>query len=325
MTKSKSLKILSILSFLTGTLFFIWAFIGLNCYFNANSSNRLPPAGSFIDGHENFSFAIMSDSGFRDEPVTAIIRDIKNKKVNFILHLGDQARRLSVNHFEHLLQSLEKTLGDVPFYAVPGNHDTTNSTQNTNRYYNRAFGQSYYWFSYGDTLFIALDTSGLDFNKEQQAWLKNVLFRLRSSFKNCILFMHAPPLDPRPGESYAMYRDSEELAEIIKPYNITALFAGHIHEYIESKFQEIPIYILPPSGQKMRGKTSMYGYILCEIKKDSGLSVTKIDVTKKKGRNYLLALLSTELDGITSALISFFFLSSAFLLIFLSLRTTKNP
>lgn len=320
MIKFKFLRPLSIAAFAIGTLLFIWSFISLTYYFQAKGNNRLPPAGSFIDGPDEFTFAIMADSGFQEEPVKKIIRDMQSQKAKFIFHLGDQARRLSYNHFEHLLQSMESALGNTPFYALPGNHDTISKDQNTEKYYSRAFGQSYYWFTYGNTLFIALNTSNSDFSKDQQLWLKNVLQHLRPSFKNCLLLMHVPPIDPRPDESYALSRDTDELAEIIKPHNITAIICGHIHAYIESNFKGIPLYIAPPSGQQMRSGTKSYGYLLCEVTKDSGVKIRRIDVTDKKGRNYFLAALSTEFNGIRALPLSFLFLGVAFILAFFSYR-----
>ncbi len=324
MDKVKIIRILSVFFFLSGIIFSTWSAISLNQYFKTNSGNRLPPAGSFIDGSDKFTFAVMADSGLRDEPINAVIKDMKSKKVKFIIHLGDQARRLSANHFEHLLQSLDSQLGDTPFYAVPGNHDATHGKKSTLRYYKRAFGQPNYWFSYGNTLFVAINTAFGNFDKEQQAWLKNVLKNLRPMFTNCILLTHMPPEDPRPGKSYAMYGDIDELKSIISKFKINAIIAGHIHEYNASQLDGIPLYTAPPSGQKMRGATTMFGYLLCAIDKSSKLNVKKVDITDKKGRDYLQYFLSTELDGITTSIISFSLLSAAFMLLFLSSGTRRR-
>jgi len=319
MTK-KILKVLSLFFFTVGLLFSVWSLTGLNLYFRENSENRLPPAGEFINGPDEFSFAVVSDSGSREEPLDLIIGDIRKKDVKFVFHLGDQARDLSLNHFEYLLQFLAPRLGNIPFYAVPGNHDITKSGRTTDRSYKRAFGQMNYWFSYGNTLFVILNTANSDFDAAQQSWLKNVLARLRASFKNCIILMHVPPVDPRPGESYAMYKDVDELKAIISNSKIDAIIAGHIHEYNEGRFEGIPLYIAPPSGQKMRGKTLTYGYLLCKIGKDSKPEITKIDVTDKTGRDYFRYCLSSGLDGITAAVTAFTLLAAAFILLLLASR-----
>ena len=312
----KILKASALLLFSAGVLFSVWSIFGLTVYFTAQNENRLPPAGEFMKGPDTFSFAVISDSGMRDEPLDLLIKEIKTKDIKFIFHLGDQARALSINHFEYLLEFLNKRLGDIPFYAVPGNHDITKSRRTSSLYYKRAFGQMHYYFSYGKTLFVILDTADGLFEKEQQIWLENTLSRLRNGFKDCVVLMHVPPVDPRKGEHYAMEGDTEELKTILSKYKITAIIAGHIHEYNESDFAGIPLYIAPPTGQKMRGKTLNFGYLLCEIGKPQKLDVKKIDVTNKLGRNYFMAALSTDLDGIKSAIIGFACLIASFLVLF---------
>lgn len=311
----KIIKCLSALLFLAGILFAAWSLVGLHKYFQAKGDNRLPPAGSFIDGPDAFSFALLSDSGFRNEPLNAVIKDIRGKQVKFMFHLGDQARRFSANHFEHLLQEIDRQAGDMPFYSVPGNHDVVDKKGLILRYYERAFGQPYYWFGYGNTLFIALNTADEGLDAAQQAWLRKVLLRVRPGFKRCFLLMHVPPIDPRPGDSYAMSRDVDALRKIITGAGIDVIFSGHIHEYNASTFAGIPLYIIPPSGQKMRGRTTMYGYLLCTVDKNGKTTVKKVDVTEKMGRDYLAYALSTGLDGITSATIAFALLAGAYILL----------
>lgn len=323
----KFLKILSLLLFAAGILFGTWSIFGLYIYFTAQNENRLPPAGEFMKGPDNFSFAVISDSGMRDEPLDLLIKEVKTKDIKFVFHLGDQARALSINHFEYLLEFLNKRLGSLPLYAVPGNHDITKSGRTSSLYYKRAFGQMHYYFSYGSTLFVILDTANGLLEKDQQIWLENTLARLRSGFKNCVVLMHVPPVDPRKGESYAMEGDTENLKAILSKYNITAIIAGHIHEYNEGNFAGIPLYIAPPSGQKMRGKTTSFGYLLCETGKPDKLSIKKIDVTNKLGRDYFMSTLSTDLNGITSALIAFACLTASFIVIFAasSLSSNRKP
>lgn len=310
------IRITCFLLFINGIVFGTWALIGLNIYFKSNCDNRLPPAGEFIDGPASFTFAIVSDSGMRTTPFREVIKSAKNRDIKFILHLGDLAGDFSSNHFEHMLQDIDKFAGDTSFFAVPGNHDVISSHTLSYNFYKRAFGQPYYWFSYGDTLFVMLDTATSDFSSKQQVWLKNVLDRMRPLFKTCLVCMHVPPQDPRPGKSYSMERDIDELRMILEKHRITAIFAGHIHEYLKSEFAGAPIYILPPSGQEMRGDTTMFGYLLCKFDKSGVLNVEKIDVTDDRNRDIMADLLSTGLDGITSTYIALSSFAVAFLLCF---------
>lgn len=320
-------KKLSIIFFWVGLIFGGWSLISLYSFFRPHGDNRLPPAGTFFEGPESFSFAIMSDSGLRNEPLSKVIRDIRTKNVKFILHLGDQARDLSSNHFEQILQDLDKDLGDTPFYAIPGNHDAIRDQSRMKErsliYYKRAFGQPNYWFTYGNTLFIAMNTAYSSYPKEDRDWVKTVLKHLRPMFKNCILLMHVPPNDPRPGKNYDMDRDDKKTLKEITKYRITAIFAGHIHEFIKSEWGGIPLYIAPSSGQETRGLSQEFGYILCRITPENNLEVKHIKVPSGNGRDYLRIFLSTELDGITSATISFLSLTLAFIFLWLHLKRKK--
>lgn len=313
-----SLKILSVILFIAGILFAGWSLLSLYTYFDANCANFLPPAGSVINGPESFSFAVMSDSGDRHEPIKEIAADIKKQQVNFVLHLGDQARRIQPGHYESLLQDWHQHFGSLPFYAIPGNHDAIKDRKANYNYYQRAFGQLYYWFAYGDTMFIALNTAESALDKTQQQWLKTVLATFRPDFKNCIIYMHVPPKDPRPNESYAMRANVEDFKAIIAGQRISAIICGHIHEYHAADFEGIPLYIVPPSGQRMRGKTKIYGYLLCTMKPDGKLQVKNIGVTDNKGRSYYKFILASEIDGRLAAMISFAAFTAAFVLLFAS-------
>ena len=245
----------------------------------------------------------MGDSGLRDKPLGLVFDKIKAGNYSFILDMGDQARKLMTSNFELLLQTNNRFIGDLPFYSVPGNHDVvygdSNKPEDYLRFYNRAFGQAYYWFSFGDTLFIGLDTSRGNIYPQQELWLKSALKHLRKSFKNCIVYMHIPPIDPRKGQYYCLSEnESSKLKQIFKGYNITAIFAGHIHKVLKSTFDGIPLYIAPPAGQKMRSGQKDYGYLSCEISKNNKLKVSYVPVTNDIGRDHFAAFISTEIQRI---------------------------
>ena len=285
----------SIILFVFGLGCIFIYYVSTNHYNNAYVSNYLPPAGDFIKGKKEFSFAVIGDSGLRDEPLQEIVTEIKKKQYSFILDLGDQARKLILSNFELLLQTNNRIIGNYPFYSVPGNHDITNETNADHlRFYKRAFGQPYYWFTYGNTLFIGLDTSKGTLPLEQKKWLVKILSKLRSSYKTCIIYMHVPPIDPRHNQHYSMRRDVAALRNITSKYKVTTIFAGHIHEFNKSKFGGANLYICPPSGQVMRGKTKKFGYLGCSVNRNGTVNVKNIPVTSNRNRDYFRYYLSTE-------------------------------
>lgn len=258
--------------------------------------NRLPPAGCFIEGEAAFSFAVMGDSAGNEYPFEAILEHVQGQDVAFILHLGDQAKRRSIQHFEWLLQEYAEELGELPLFAVPGNHDVTKDEDDLRlRHYNRAFGQANYWFTYGKTLFIGLDTSDSRFPEERQEWLETVLNRLRPLFDTCVVFAHVPPVDPRPGQNHCMKEDAAALGDILSRHHVDALFCGHIHEFRATTFADVPLYIGPPAGQEMRGATKEFGYMLCAVKEDGAIEVRHVPVTSVSNSEYTEYVVSSKL------------------------------
>lgn len=283
--------------FVSGVALILLGHMSVAQYTQAHVDNYLAPAGRFFPGDSSFSFAILGDSAMRNRPLNAVLQDIIGKEHAFALNVGDQARRPNSSHFEWMLQEIRDEIGDFSYFAVPGNHDIAGREDGRRlRYYKRAFGQPYYWFSHGETLFVGLDSSTKGLGAEQLVWLESTLSRLRGDFKSCLIFMHVPPTDPRPNSDYCMKRDIESFRDIVKTNNITAIFAGHIHQFLQGEFGGASLYITPPSGQVMRGKTREFGYLSVTMGADGAVSVNHVPVTADRGMEYMEYYFSTEVQ-----------------------------
>ena len=291
-------RVTGIVLFVVGLVSAVVAQWGVRAFSEAKTDNFVAPGGRFFDGKPAFRFAVMGDSGLRNEPMEAVLQDIRKKDFAFIIHVGDMARHFTSSHFEWLAQELHDDTGDLPFYAVPGNHDITSRQDDIRRlrYYKRIFGQPNYWFSYGDVLFVCLDTSTNDLTDADLAWLEGTLKRLRKMFKSCVMVMHVPPIDPRPDENHCMVDGVERLRQLVGQYDVNALFAGHIHEYSESDFGGAPLYIGPPSGETRRGGTTRFGYMAATVAPDGAVSVEAVPVTDKEGRKRVEYFVSTSVQ-----------------------------
>lgn len=59
---------------------------------------------------------------------------------------------------------------------IPGNHEIADRFGSDNKYFYRmVFGPLYYWFSYGNVMFIGLDSSEERYDDAQLEWLEDVL------------------------------------------------------------------------------------------------------------------------------------------------------
>lgn len=247
----------------------------------------LPPAGESLAGSTPFTFAVVGDNRGNNTVFDEILARIRQDEPRLVLHTGDIVKRCTPRQYEWILHELEEADLTAPFCAVPGNHDVTDT--GTNRYllYERAFGPRRYWFSYGDTMFVGLGSYGDTCREEDLDWLDKMLSRYRTSYGDCIVFTHVPPRDPRPGEGHALPPSvGDAMMDVLKKHDVTALFAGHIHSYLQDEVDGIPIYITGGAGAERVEPMGAYHYLLCTVEADGKLDVRKVDVPDRVNTDY---------------------------------------
>lgn len=257
--------------------------------------NILPPANHIMKKDErNFSFSAFGDTGARTSIMELIADEVNSSDDRFVIQLGDFFRYRSRSHFQWLIREYKEDFGKVAMFSTPGNHDIDSKLGLS--YYNDSLGQENYWFSYGDVLFIGVDSSKIMMTNETLSWLKETLNRERVYYNKCIIFTHVPPIDPRTGFDHTMkVGDSENLYNVIKDYNISLIISGHIHKYCESTFKGIPLVVLPASGQKQRDCD--WGYVRFSIN-DDGISYNPIFFKNPStNREYIESFLESFFAG----------------------------
>jgi Icc-related predicted phosphoesterase len=217
-------------------------------YLTVNHTSFLPPAGEhFHPEKTHFKVAFFSDNGLRERSLEKITDKLSKDGNEFAVFCGDIAEQRSFNGFAHLSQELAEKL-TIPLYAIPGNHDM--DKDGGLKLFHQFFGQERYYFSYGDTLFIGLNTSDSIFTQDDQKWLASVLREERQRFRRCVIYCHVPPADLHVGKQYHLHtQDAERFYDAIKNYPVNLIVSGHIHTYIRSKFHDVDLLILPASGQ----------------------------------------------------------------------------
>lgn len=260
-----------------------------------NLSPLLPPAGQFQHPERTaFTVAVFSDFASRVDSVEKIGKEISRSDAEFVLCLGDMVRRRTHPDFLHVVKELRECIS-LPLYAVPGNWDWNDSDrQNT---YKAHFGQDHYFFGYGDTLFIALNTAGGNLPKEQREFLKSTLERERVQFRRCVIFCHIPPRDPRNGGDHAMApKEAEVFRNLIRPYKIDLILCGHIHCFSETDFAETRLVITPSAGQEIRDmRNNQFGCLFLNFLQDGSIQINRNDVTSETGFESLDYFLTVDL------------------------------
>ncbi len=269
-------------------------FLGLS----QNVSHLFPPAGQALNPEQtSFSVAIFSDFASRVDSVEKIGMNIAKTDTSFVLCLGDVVRKRTHPDFIHVVNEIREHI-KLPVYAVPGNWDRSDSDRwETYRSY---FGQDYYFFGYGDTLFLALNTAEGNLPEAQRFFLAQTLKRERPHFSRCVIFCHIPPQFPGSGNNHVMNpQDAETFMEIIKPYKIDLIVCGHVHRFTESSFAGIRLLTTPSAGQNIRDPNDkMFGYLLLDFSANGSIQVRRIDVTSDTGIEDWDYFFSVQLCGI---------------------------
>jgi 3',5'-cyclic AMP phosphodiesterase CpdA len=176
-------------------------------------------------------FAAIGDMGTADQFQIATAQQMVKSRAafpfDFVIMLGDNIYTGSKPaDFEKAFAVPYKMLLDagVLFYAVLGNHDTTNE-----RFYKpfNMNGLNYYAYKKGNVHFFALDSNTPD--PKQLAWLETEL-RNAGNGEWKICYFHHPLYT-----SGKFHGPDTELRNVLEPmfvkYGVDVVFAGHEHVY----------------------------------------------------------------------------------------------
>ncbi|OAA30040.1 metallophosphoesterase [Kosmotoga arenicorallina S304] len=230
-----------------------------------------------------FSFVVLGDNKNSVSTYGKIINEINKKPdIKFVMNTGDLVFDGSLTKFNYFLKQISKL--NKPFLPVVGNHDVADGGMNN---YVDFFGPLYYSFDVGEAYFIVLDDSneeGIDL--WQMNWLKNQL-EISKRYKYTFVFLHVPLFDPRlpdekqPGHSLKDVNNAAEILELLKKYDVTMIFAGHIHGYFKGKWDDVPYTITGGAGAELVGLSKehyFYHYIVVQVnEKGVKYEVVKVD------------------------------------------------
>ncbi len=179
------------------------------------------------------------------------LRSAVNERTDFIIQMGDLVDQSTEDEYLHVQENL-LLLGDKPILTVPGNHE---SFQGNLDLYMKLFGSPTYHVTYGNALFVflnsAYDQSLSISDSTQLDYLERLL--VENKQKNIIIATHVPTKD-RFGTSHEMLReDASKLEGILAIYKqqkpttqITVLF-GHLHVIDQWQVEDVN-YIITGNG-----------------------------------------------------------------------------
>jgi hypothetical protein len=191
-----------------------------------------------VANSENFTFAVFGDNKGNNPIFEPLLRDIDhNTEIAFTIDVGDLVSGGKKGKYRPFLNQVQENLA-IPFLTAIGNHDLNNGSF---RNYHEIFGSTYYAFQIGEAHFVVLDaTTESGFDRTERQWLEEELQKAQSS-KARFIFMHVPPFYPR-GNGFSEClpeKDRKDLLDLFKRYNVTHLFASHIHGYFSGVWEGI--------------------------------------------------------------------------------------
>lgn len=202
-------------------------------------------------------------SGVGNKNMPLGVEDIKNNfsYASFLVGGGDQVEFGTPKEYEYY-KSLINPL-EMNKYYIPGNHEAR-WTDAGKGYFKRYFNHPYLSWDYEGIHFVALDSTIAKsqhghLEKQMLMWLTEDLKKVEKEMP-IVLFSHHPIFWDE-ATDYSKYMDNDwDLWQVIKDYNVSAIFTGHGHLNLKWNVNDIPVFM---TKSVMEG-----GYKLIEVNKE---------------------------------------------------------
>ncbi len=200
---------------------------------------------------DDFTFAVFGDNKNGYALFDALLKDINHRsEISFAIDVGDLVPRGKRGFFRRFLKEVQGDL-TIPLITAIGNHDLRRGSSDN---YREIFGETYYSFSIGESYFIVLDaTTEAGFDKTERKWLEEELKKAQTSNARFV-FMHVPPFDPRGDGFDKCLKDGKDLLDLFRRYNVSHLFASHLHGYFSGVWEGVPYTVTGGAGARLQGK-----------------------------------------------------------------------
>lgn len=224
--------------------------------------------GSIIHAQlKPFRFAFISDThigspdGKAEEDLRRTVDDInKMTDIAFVVLTGDITELGTDDEIKRAKQILDGL--KVPWYIIPGNHDTGWS-ESGGQTFVKIFGYDKFSFEYEGIRFLGcasgpyLRMSDGHVPRDAVNWLDTELKKLKP--KQPVIFLNHYPIDNGLDNWY-------EITDRLHHYNTWAILCGHGHANKAMNFEDIPGVM---GRSNLRAKDSVGGYNLVDMRSDS--------------------------------------------------------
>jgi len=219
---------------------------------------------SLLGFAQNFNYAFISDTHIGastgEEDLRRTIADINlQKDLDFVVITGD-ITEMGTNEELKLAKSIFSLL-KIPYYIMPGNHDTGWSESGGVSFI-KEFGYDKFTFDHKGYRFIACASgpyvrmSDGHIPRDATVWLQQVLKKTPKDMP--IIFLNHYPIDNSLDNWY-------EVTDLLKTRNIQYIINGHGHNNTAMNFEGIPATM---GRSNLRAKDSIGGYNIVNMTKN---------------------------------------------------------
>jgi len=229
-----------------------------------------------------FNVAIFGDNKNSHQVFESLIDSVnRDSTIDFAIDLGDLVYDGEMEKYQYFLGQFNGF--KVPHLTAIGNHDIREEGRAV---YYRLFGPFYYSFHFKNAYFIILDNANeTELCGSQLTWLKTELEQAKN-YKYKFVMFHVPFFDPRSKippkpfinipiiseyefhHSMSNKKQVDLLIKLFEKYNVTHIYASHIHAYYQGNWGNIPYTITGGAGAELIGtdrEHDFYHYIKLQV------------------------------------------------------------
>lgn len=208
-----------------------------------------------------FHFIVLGDAQF-DHPsaFNRLVDQTARLYPAFVIQVGDlidgyNSDLPTIREEWRRFQNQIAPLGDIPFYAIAGNHDVYGSNKKPDKQlealFEEVWGPLYFSFTYKNALFIGLnsdDHTSMDQVSDYQIeWMKSVL--ANSDATHRFVFLHKPPM---------LMKNADVLHEAFVAGEVSEVIYGH-HHHLHHFERDGVKYTMTNAGGRMAHEVKAVG------------------------------------------------------------------
>jgi outer membrane protein assembly factor BamB len=221
--------------------------------------------GLFVQAQTRFALLTdlhVSPGNAAERALNRIIDEVNASDLPFVIITGDITNQGSNEELTNMKRLFSRF--KVPYYLIPGNHETTWSQSAVREYY-RLFGQDRFFFRQGNLVFVGYNTGPYmkmgdgHVKHEDMLWLDKTLSHEVKSGDRVYSFAHYPLTEGDMG-------NWREVVDLLKKYATVASFCGHGHAYKEMAFGNLKGIMVRST---FLGQDTIAGYSIIHLSADS--------------------------------------------------------